>query len=408
MALATIPQAIEDIRAGKFLVVVDDENRENEGDLVIAGERITAEAINFMAKEARGLICLAIAGKRLDELKIPMMVNDNTSKFSTAFTVSIEAKHGVTTGISAEDRAMTIRTVLDPRSGPVDIAKPGHVFPIRAREGGVLVRAGHTEAATDLAKLAGFYPAGVICEIMNEDGTMARLPELERMASKYDLKMVSVADLIAYRRRHDKLVSRVAEALFPTRYGEFLIIAYRSTIDPDEHLALVKGDISDCDEEPMLVRVHSECLTGDVFGSLRCDCGDQLALAMETIAAEGKGVVLYMRQEGRGIGLHNKIRAYALQDQGVDTVEANELLGFSPDLRDYGIGAQILADLGLCKIRLLTNNPKKVVGLQGHGLEVVETVPIVIPPGPYNLRYLEAKRDKMGHVLEMGNCSYEL
>ena len=395
MGLATIPEAIEDIKAGKILIVVDDESRENEGDLAIAAEKVTPDAINFMSKEARGLICLPIMGDRLEELRIPMMVQDNTSRFSTAFTVSIEAKHGVTTGISAQDRATTIKTVINPATKPDDIARPGHVFPIKARPGGVLVRAGHTEAIVDLARLAGLYPAGVICEIMNEDGSMARLRQLEEMATKYNMKMVSVADLITYRRRHEKLVHRVAEAKLPTKYGEFTIMAYRSTIDPDEHVALVKGDVST--EEPVLVRVHSECLTGDVFGSLRCDCGQQMAMAMQAIAKEGRGVFLYMRQEGRGIGLHNKLRAYALQDQGVDTVEANELLGFAADLRDYGIGAQILTDIGLERIRLLTNNPRKVVGLEGHGLKVVETVPIVVPPNSYNASYLKTKGAKLGH-----------
>lgn len=395
MALSTIPEAVEDIKAGKIIIIVDDEGRENEGDLAIAAEKVTPESINFMAKEARGLICMPVIGERLEELRIPMMVQDNTARFSTAFTVSIEAKHGVTTGISAQDRATTIKTVINPATKPEDIARPGHVFPIKARPGGVLVRAGHTEAVVDLAKLAGLYPAGVICEIMNEDGSMARLRQLEEMAAKYNMKMVSVADLITYRRRHEKLVRRVAEAKMPTRFGEFTIMAYRSTIDPDEHVALVYGDVKSGD--PVLVRVHSECLTGDVFGSMRCDCGQQLAMAMQAVVAEGKGVILYMRQEGRGIGLHNKLRAYALQDQGMDTVEANELLGFAADLRDYGIGAQILADLGLEQIRLLTNNPRKVVGLEGHGLEVVETVPIVAPPNTYNASYLETKGAKLGH-----------
>jgi len=399
MALATIPEAIEDIRAGKFLIIVDDEDRENEGDLVIAAEKATPEAINFMAKHARGLICLPIIGQRLDELRIPIMVRENTSKHGTAFTVSIEAKHKVTTGISAHDRAATIKAVLDPSTKPEDLACPGHTFPLRAREGGVLVRVGHTEATVDLARLAGLYPAGVICEIMSEDGTMARLPELEAMGEKLGIKIVTVADLIAYRRRHEKLVRRMAEASLPTRYGEFVAIADRSITDPDEHVALIKGDISG--EEPVLVRVHSECLTGDIFGSMRCDCGDQIALAMKAIASEGRGVFLYMRQEGRGIGLHNKLRAYALQDQGMDTVEANESLGFPADLRDYGIGAQILVDLGLKDIRLLTNNPKKVVGLEGYGLRVVETLPLIAAPNPINIHYLETKQKKMGHLLDM-------
>ncbi len=395
MGLATIPEAIEEIRQGRILVIVDDESRENEGDLAMAAEKVTPEAINFMAREARGLICMPISGERLEELRIPMMVQDNTSRFSTAFTISVEAKHGVTTGISAHDRATTIKTMLDPATKPEDIARPGHVFPIRARPGGVLVRAGHTEAAVDLARLAGLYPAGVICEILNEDGTMARFRQLEELAARHNLKMVSVADPITYRRRHEKLVHRVAEAKLPTKYGEFTIIAYKSTIDTDEHVALVKGDVHVA--EPVLVRVHSECLTGDVFSSLRCDCGEQMAMAMQAIADEGRGVFLYMRQEGRGIGLHNKLRAYALQDQGVDTVEANELLGFAADLRDYGIGAQILADIGLERIRLLTNNPRKVVGLEGHGLKVVETVPIIAPPNSYNASYLKVKGAKLGH-----------
>jgi 3,4-dihydroxy 2-butanone 4-phosphate synthase/GTP cyclohydrolase II len=337
----------------------------------------------------------------LDELKIPMMVQENTSKFSTAFTVSIEAKHKVTTGISAHDRAMTVKTVLDPHTKPEDLVRPGHIFPILARGGGVLVRAGHTEAIVDLARLAGLYPAGVICEIMADDGTMARLPQLESIAEKFGIKIISIADLIAYRRRHEKLIQRVAEAKLPTKYGEFIVIAYMSTVDADEHVALVKGDISG--DEPVLVRVHSECLTGDVFGSLRCDCGAQIDLAMQDIAKEGRGVFLYMRQEGRGIGFHNKLRAYALQDQGLDTVEANIALGFEPDLRDYGIGAQILADLGLHKIRLLTNNPKKVVGLQGYGLEVTETAPLIVSANPYNISYLETKKKKLGHLLEIEN-----
>ena len=395
--LATIPEAIEDIKAGKFVVIIDDESRENEGDLAIAAEKTTPEAINFMAQYGRGLICFPIVGQRLDELGIPLMVQNNTSRHSTAFTVSIEAKDKVTTGISAFDRAQTIKTVLDPNTKPSDLVQPGHVFPIRAREGGVLVRAGHTEAIVDLARLAGLYPAGVICEIMNEDGTMARLPELELMASKYNLNIITIADLIAYRRRHEKLVQKVAEARLPTKYGEFTTIAYKSIVDAAEHVALVKGDISG--DEPVLVRVHSECLTGDVFGSLRCDCGEQIAMSLQSIAEEGRGVFLYMRQEGRGIGFHNKLRAYALQDQGMDTVEANIALGFAPDLRDYGIGAQILADLGLHNIRLLTNNPKKVIGLESYGLKIVETIPLIAPSNPYNTHYLETKQKKLGHIL---------
>jgi len=398
MGLSTIAEAIEDIKAGKFVIIVDDENRENEGDLAIAAEKVTAEAINFMTLHGRGLVCLPITAKRLDELKIPLMVGENTSRFSTAFTVSVEAKHRVSTGISAADRAETVKVIIDPATQAEDLVLPGHMFPLRAREGGTLVRAGHTEAIVDLTRLAGLYPAGVICEILNDDGSMARLPQLEVVSEKYGIKIVTIADLITYRRRHERLVHRVAEAKLPTKYGEFTAIAYKSDIDPDEHLALVMGDIST--EEPVLVRVHSECITGDVFSSLRCDCGEQLALAMQSIADEGRGVFLYMRQEGRGIGFHNKIRAYALQDKGLDTVEANLSLGFAPDLRDYGVGAQILAELGLHGIRLLTNNPKKVVGLEGYGLKVMETIPIVIHPNPYNRDYLETKRKKLGHILE--------
>jgi len=397
MGIASINEAIDDIKAGKFVIVVDDEDRENEGDLIMAAESVTPEAINFMAIHGRGLICMPVTGKRLEELKIPMMASNNTSKFGTAFSVSVEAKYGTSTGISAADRARTVEVIIDKNTTPDDLVMPGHTFPLRAKEGGVLARAGQTEATVDLARLAGLYPAGVCCEIMNEDGTMARLPELEVLAEKLGLKIISVADLIAYRRRHEKLVHRVAEAKLPSKYGEFTAIAYRSDVDTDEHVALVMGDLST--EEPVLVRVHSECLTGDVFGSLRCDCGEQIALAMQNITEEGRGVLLYMRQEGRGIGFHNKLRAYALQDKGLDTVEANLALGLAADLRDYGIGAQILADLGLHKIKLLTNNPKKVVGLEGYGLEVMETIPIICRPNPYNLHYLETKQKKLGHHL---------
>jgi 3,4-dihydroxy 2-butanone 4-phosphate synthase/GTP cyclohydrolase II len=399
--IARISEAIEDIKAGKPLIIVDDEGRENEGDFVLAAEKVTPEAINFMAKQARGLICLPITGKRLDELRIPLMVSENTSNFSTAFTVSVEAKHKVSTGISAADRAETIKAVIAPATKAEDLARPGHMFPIRARDGGVLVRAGHTEAAVDLARLAGLYPAGVICEIMNEDGSMARLPQLEQISEQYGIKIITIADLIAYRYRHERLVHRVAETKLPTKNGEFRAIAYKSDMDSNEHLALVMGDIST--KKPVLVRVHSECVTGDVFHSLRCDCGEQVSLALQSIAQEKRGVFLYMRQEGRGIGFHNKIRAYALQDKGLDTVEANLALGFAPDLRDYGIGAQILAELGLHKVRLLTNNPKKVIGLEGYGLEVVEVVPIVASPNPYNRNYLKAKQKKLGHILKIAD-----
>ena len=399
MSLASIEEAIKDIRAGKFVIVVDDEARENEGDLIMAAEKVSADSINFMAINGRGLICLAVTGKRLDELNIPLMVRDNTSKFTTAFTVSVEARYGTSTGISAADRARTVQVMLDPKTKPDDLLMPGHMFPLRARDGGVLVRAGQTEAAVDLARLAGSYPAGVLCEIMNEDGTMARMPQLEVIAQRLGLKIASVADLITYRRRHEKLVHRVAEAKLPTTYGEFTAMAYKSDIDSDEHVALVMGDIST--DEPVLVRVHSECLTSDVFGSLRCDCGEQLDMAMHKIAAEGRGVLLYMRQEGRGIGFHNKLRAYELQDSGLDTVEANLSLGFEADLRDYGIGAQILTDLGLHKIRMMTNNPKKLAALEGYSLKIVETVPIIITPNQYNIRYLETKQKKRGHMLKM-------
>ncbi|MEI6185861.1 MAG: bifunctional 3,4-dihydroxy-2-butanone-4-phosphate synthase/GTP cyclohydrolase II [Dehalococcoidia bacterium] len=397
MSLSPIPEIIEDISAGKFVIIVDDENRENEGDLAIAAEKVTPQLINFMATHARGLICMPIIGKRLDDLEIPPMVQENTSKFTTAFAVSIEAKNKTTSGISAFDRSITVKAVLDPRTQAEDIARPGHMFPLRAREGGVLVRAGHTEAVVDLSRMAGLYPSGVICEILNEDGSMARLPQLEIMAQKYGIKIVSIADLITHRRKYERLVQKVAEAKFPTRYGDFTIMAYKSTVDTDEHVALVLGDVSD--SKPVLVRVHSECVTGDVFGSLRCDCGEQVQMAMNMIAGEGRGVFLYMRQEGRGIGLHNKLRAYELQDRGMDTVEANIALGFEADLRDYGIGAQILADLGLHDIRLLTNNPKKIIGLESYGLKVVESIRLIAAPTEYNKSYLKTKQEKLEHLL---------
>ncbi|NOZ25772.1 MAG: bifunctional 3,4-dihydroxy-2-butanone-4-phosphate synthase/GTP cyclohydrolase II [Nitrospirae bacterium] len=395
----TIEEAIEDIRQGKIIILVDDEDRENEGDLCIAAEKVTPEAINFMAKYGRGLICLSLTPERIDELQLPMMTNANSSPYGTAFTVSIEAKRGVTTGISAHDRATTILTAIDPKSGPDDLVKPGHIFPLRARAGGVLQRAGQTEGSVDLARLAGLYPAGVICEIMNEDGTMARVPQLMEFAREHKLKIVTVKDLIEHRMRKETLVKRVAEVKLPTSYGgEFRAIAYENMVDNNVHLALVKGEISP--DEPTLVRVHSECLTGDVFGSKRCDCGDQLHTAMKIVEKAGKGVILYMRQEGRGIGLANKLRAYVLQDEGLDTVEANIKLGFKPDLRDYGIGAQILVDTGVKKIRLMTNNPRKIVGLEGYGLQVVERIPVEIKPGEKNLGYLKTKKKKLGHLLE--------
>ena len=394
---APIDDAIAAIRAGRMIIVVDDEDRENEGDLTIAAEKVTPETINFMAKFGRGLICLSMTGQRLDELEIPLAVSSNTTSFGTAFCVPIDAKHQVTTGISAADRAATVLAAIDPKTTPADLARPGHVPPLRARDGGVLVRAGQTEAAVDLARMAGLSPAGVICEITNEDGTMARVPELTKFAKKHGLVIITIADLIQYRMQTERLVKRVASAELPTDHGAFRILAYANQLDAETHVALVRGDIAD--GKDVLVRVHSKCLTGDVFHSARCDCGAQLETAMARIAKEGRGVLLYLNQEGRGIGLANKIRAYELQDQGLDTVEANERLGFKPDQRDYGIGAQILSDLGIKTMRLLTNNPRKFVGLQGYGLAVSEAVPLEIPANESTRKYLKTKKDKLGHKL---------
>ena len=398
MPLSPVEDVIEDIRSGRMVIIVDDEDRENEGDLAMAAEMATPEAINFMATEGRGLICVPMMGQRLDQLRLPMMVQDNTARLSTAFTVSVDALEGATTGISAHDRAVTVAALLDQSTRPEDLGRPGHIFPLRYTEGGVLVRAGQTEAAVDLAHLADLSPAGVICEIMAEDGTMARMPWLEEFSAKHDIKIVTVADIITYRRQHEKLVERVAEARIPTKHGEFTAVSYLSKVNKDEHLAFVKGRITP--DKPTLVRMHSECLTGDVLGSTRCDCGDQVDIALAAIEREGKGVFVYMRQEGRGIGIHNKLKAYALQDHGLDTVDANVQLGFAPDLRHYGVGAQILWDLGVGKLRLLTNNPKKVVGLESFGLELVEVVPIVAPVNDDNRKYLVAKLERMGHRLD--------
>ena len=399
MPQISMVEAINDIQAGKMVIIVDDKDRENEGDLVMAAAKVTPKAINFMATHGRGLVCAPMLTERLRELQLPMMVTENTSHLGTAFTVSVDALKGATTGISARDRAITIKALLDPKTKPDDLGRPGHVFPLQYAEGGVLVRAGHTEAAVDLPRIAGLYPAGVLCEVLAEDGSMARMPHLKRLSAEHGIGILTIADIIAYRRTREKLVERVAEARLPTKYGDFEAISYRSNVDKNEHVALVLGEITP--EEPTLVRVHSECLTSDVFGSIRCDCGEQVAMAQQAIAQEGKGVLVYMRQEGRGIGIHNKLKAYHLQDGGLDTVDANERLGFAPDIRHYGVGAQILEDLGVGKMRILTNNPRKLAGLDGFGsLTVVEQVPIKGHPNKENSKYLTTKRKRMGHLLD--------
>lgn len=397
---APAEEAIQAVRTGKLVIIIDDEDRENEGDFMVAAEKATPAIINFMSKHGRGLICLPLTRKRLEELQLPLMVQDNTARFQTAFTVSIDAKDGIATGISVYDRARTVQVAVDPKTKPPDLSRPGHIFPLQAKEGGVLARAGQTEAAVDLARLAGLTPAGVICEIMNEDGTMARMPQLEEISREHDIPILTIADLINFRMKTECLVKKIEEAELPTQYGSFRIAVFEDIIHHENHVALVKGEIRE--DEPVLVRAHSQCLTGDTFASSRCDCGEQLRTAMEMIEKEGKGVILYiLNHEGRGIGLTNKIKAYAIQDQGLDTVEANKRLGFKPDQRDYGIGAQILVSLGVKKLRLLSNNPRKFIGLTGYGLEIIERVPIEIPPNTVNREYLKAKKEKMGHILEM-------
>jgi len=401
MPLCSLEEGLEELKAGRFLIVVDDENRENEGDLVMPAEMVTPEAVNFVVTHARGLLCMPIIGERLDELQMPMMVSQNgLEKNLTAFTVSVDYNVGTTTGISARDRATTIKAMVDPAAKPEEFTRPGHLFPLRYHPGGVLARAGHTEAAVDLCQMVGMYPAGIVCEIMAEDGSMSRLPALEEFAEVHSLKILSIAQIIAQRRRTERLIERVAEARLPTRYGQFQAIAYKSHVDAGEHIALTIGEWTE--DEPVLVRIHSECLTGDVFSSLRCDCGEQIEMALQQLAEAGSGIFLYMRQEGRGIGLHNKIKAYSLQDQGLDTVEANETLGFEPDLRHYGVGAQILRDLGVRKLNLLTNNPKKVVGLSGFDLEIIDRIPVEAEVTDENRRYMKTKKARMGHIL--GNC----